>query len=250
MPPLGLHMIIARDIAGGIESPLVDADRGAYYLGATTPDIRVLTRWDRERTHFFDLNSFEEQDGVHRLLEREPQLRDVSALNAPTAAFVAGYISHLVMDEEWISQIYRPLFGERSRLCGETLANVMDRVLQFELDRRDREDFDKVAEIQRALAETAVEVAVGFIARETLHEWRNISSEVLSHPPTWEPFGKMAGRHLRAAGIDREEDIVKFMEDLPSLLDRTIAYVGVERINEYLDSARTKARRSMQEYLS
>ena len=43
MPPLGLHMTVARELAAAIASSRIEADRGAYYLGATTPDIRVLT---------------------------------------------------------------------------------------------------------------------------------------------------------------------------------------------------------------
>src|SRR6478672_11910375 len=116
MPPLGLHMTVAREIAGALASERIDADRGAYYLGATTPDIRVLTRWDRERTHFFDLNNRAEQSGVHRLFEEQPAIRDVTAVDVPTAAFVAGYLSHLVLDEEYITQIYRNYFGEGGAL--------------------------------------------------------------------------------------------------------------------------------------
>jgi hypothetical protein len=250
MPPLGLHMTIARDLACDLKSPIIDSDRGAYYLGATTPDIRVLTRWDRERTHFFDLRDFGDQDGVHRLFAESPSLRDAAVVGNATAAFVAGYVSHLVMDESYIVQIYRPIFGDSAQLGGEVLANVMDRLLQFEMDRRDREDFDKVAEIQRALAETAVEVSVDFIARETLLEWRKVSVDVLGHPPTWERFGKMARRHLSAAGIEAEDDVARFMDDAPTLLERTMTCVGPERIQEYLQSAKTTARRRMKEYLS
>lgn len=250
MPPLGLHMTIARDLADGLASPLIDSDRGAYYLGATTPDIRVLTQWSRERTHFFDLHDFGEQDGVARLFEAEPALRDAHAVNAATAAFTAGYISHLVMDELYIVRIYRPMFGERSELAGDVLANVMDRLLQFELDRRDREDFEKVAEIQRALAESTVEVAVDFIAHEMLVQWRNVSVDVMSRPPNWERFGRFARGHLHAAGIRSDEDVAKFMDEVPSLLARAVECVGAERIQEYLDSAKEKARRAMEEYLS
>jgi hypothetical protein len=250
MPPLGLHMTIARELAGGLASPLIDSDRGAYYLGATTPDIRVLTQWERERTHFFDLHNFDEQDGVARLFEASPALRDAHAVNAATAAFTAGYISHLVMDESYIVQIYRPTFGEGSVLAGEVLANVMDRLLQFELDRRDREDFEKVAEIQRALAESTVEVTVDFIARETLEDWRKVSVDALARPPDWSRFGRIARRHLNAAGIEADEDVAKFMDDLPSLLARTFECVGAERIQEYLESAKVKARQAMKEYLS
>src|SRR5207302_8448798 len=128
-------------------------------------DIRVLTRWDRERTHFFDLNNRSEQSGVHRLFDEQPGLRDAAAIEAPTAAFVAGYISHLVLDEEYITQIYRSYFGEGGVLGDELMANVMDRLLQLHLDRREREDGCAVAEIRDALTRAAVEGAVDFFGR-------------------------------------------------------------------------------------
>ncbi len=243
-------MTVARDLARELQAPAIEADRGAYYLGATTPDIRIITRWERARTHFFDLNEFEEQNGVHRLFEQEPALRDAAALSPATAAFVAGYISHLVMDESYICQIYRPVFGDRSELGGDVRANIMDRMLQFELDRRDREDAEKVAEIRLALTESAVEVSVGFIARDTLLEWRQVSVEVLNHPPTWDRFHRLAGRYLAAAGIEGDESMAKFMEDVPAMLQTTIDCVGQERIRDYLATASARARRAMKEYLS
>lgn len=250
MPPLGLHMTVARDLARELGEPAIEAERGAYYLGATTPDIRIITRWDRARTHFFDLNEFEEQSGVHRLFEQEPTLRDASALNPATAAFVAGYISHLVMDERYICEIYRPVFGADGELGGDVRANIMDRVLQFELDRRDREDAAKVNEIKTALAESAVEVSVDFIAHDTLLEWRRVSVEVLSHPPTWDRFHRLAGRYLSAAGIEGDENVARFMDDVPALLQTTMERVGTERIRDYLSGATADARRKMKEYLS
>jgi hypothetical protein len=250
MPPLGLHMTIARELALELNSTLIDADRGAYYLGATTPDIRILTKWDRAQTHFFNLDDFEEQHGAHRLFEQEPGLRDPSMLNPATASFVAGYVSHLELDESYICEIYRPSFGERSVMRDEIMSNVMDRLLQFELDRKDREDDEKIAEIQRAIAESAVEVSVGFIARDTLLEWRKIAVDVLSHPPTWDRFTRMASRHLSAVGVEGEEQVSKFMQDVPNLLQRTFEHVGEERVREYLHGAKSRALQTMKEYLS
>jgi hypothetical protein len=250
MPSLGLHLTAARAIASDLASPLVEAERGAYYLGATTPDIRVLTKWDRARTHFFDLANFDEQDGVHCLFEKEPRLRDAAAVGPPTAAFLAGYISHLVLDEEYITQVYRPLFGERSGLSGEALANVMDRLLQWEMDRRDRPDAESCADIRQSLAETAVAVSVDFIARETLEQWRDVTVDIISHAPTWERFHRIASRHLSAAGISGDDSVAQFMDEAPRLLDRTLETVGRERIDEYLQGAKARALRAMKEYLT
>ena len=116
MPALTVHTAIAKDVVDQIGASILDKQRGSLYLGATAPDIRVLTRWERERTHFFDLNEFEDQSGVESLFESYPALSSPSRLNEETASFVAGYITHLVMDELWITSIYRPFFGERSGL--------------------------------------------------------------------------------------------------------------------------------------
>jgi hypothetical protein len=250
MPLLGLHMTAARELAGELASPVIDADRGAFYLGATTPDIRVITRWDRERTHFFNLDEFGEQDGVHRLFDQEPGLRDAAALTPATASFMAGYISHLVLDQDYICQIYRPLFGSQSPLSGDEKANLMDRMLQFEMDRHDREDPAVVDEIRQALVETALDVTVDFIGRDTLLQWRDRSVEVLAYAPTWERFGKIASRYLAAAGIEGDEIVETFIAEVPILLRRTIDHVGEERIREYMHDAKSRARRAMREYLS
>jgi hypothetical protein len=248
MPPVGLHLTIARDLAVQLASPVVDAERGAFYLGSTTPDIRVLTRCDRADTHFFDLDDFGEQSGVHRLLEREPSLRDASALDAQTAAFVAGYMSHLVMDEDYICEIYRPLFGERSPLRDDAMANVLDKALQFDVDRAEREDTSRVDEIRLALAEAAVEIDVGFLARDTLRQWRDVSVDILAQQPSHERFARFISR--RAGMVIDDEKLAQFAMEVPVLLRRTWEHVGEERMREYLQGARTHALRAMKEYLS
>ena len=74
---------------------------------------------------------------MHGLFEQEPRCETPAALDDETAAFVAGYISHLVLDEDYITRIYRPLFGERSPLHADELADVMDKTLQWDIERKD-----------------------------------------------------------------------------------------------------------------
>src|SRR3990170_4100208 len=183
MPPIFLHMAMARDVQVATGAALVGEQPGPFFLGATTPDIRVITRWDRQRTHFFDLSNFEEQSGVVGILGECPDLASPGNLDESTVAFIAGYISHLEMDEAWIIDVYRPCFGERSPLKGDLLANLLDRVLQHELDCREMADRAAAEEVQRDLLASAVEVAVGFIDRDTLLQWREVSAERLSYPP-------------------------------------------------------------------
>jgi hypothetical protein len=243
-------MTIARDLARELASPVVDAERGAFLLGSTTPDIRVLTRCDRAETHFFDLDDFADQDGVHRLFEREPALRNASALDTQTASFMAGYITHLVLDEDYITQIYRPLFGERSTLKEDTMSDLMDKAIQFDVDLTERADTERVEDIKQALAEAAVEIEIGFLARETLQQWRDMTLDVFSQPPSVERFARFINRRLGHVQEGDETRMAQFVDEVPVLLKRTWEHVGEERMREYLHSSRSRALRSMKEYLS
>jgi hypothetical protein len=249
MPPPILHMSLARSLAETLAFTTLEADRGAYYLGATAPDIRAITRWERERTHFFDLDDFGHQDSVAALFEAHPYL-ERAKVNEATAAFLAGYISHLVLDEDWISQVYRPLFGERSPLGGTERANVMDRIIQFELDRRERERRDVIEEMRNEIAASALEIAVGFIDIDTLRRWREVNLDFLQQPPTWERFRNVASRHLNAYGVTQPGQVEAFMAEVPDILRETIDHVGWERVQAFVDSSLARAREAIKEYLT
>lgn len=248
MPLIGLHITVARELADELRHRVINGDRGAFYLGATTPDIRAMTRLDRERTHFFTLNDFGPQSGVHRLFQEQPELKDPTTLDATTAAFMAGYVSHLEMDEAYIGEIYRPFFGERSDVADDLMANVMDRLLLYHLDKEHREDASALEEIGRALTESSAEVAVDFIGRDAIREWRELQRRMVTRPPT---FAKMLWRQLNAVGIEGEEAIAAFLEEhAEELLRSTIARIGPERIQQYLLDSKDRARRAMMDYLA
>jgi len=249
MPPAVLHMSVARTLADALVAADLEADRGAYYLGATAPDIRAITRWDRERTHFFNLADFGHQDSVKALFAAHPELADRANANASTAAFLAGYISHLVLDERWIQDVYRPLFGETSALSGSQRANSMDRVIQFELDRREREDRGLLEKMRKEILASALEVTVGFIDIEAIRRWREVNLDFLQAPPTWERFRNFASRHLRQYGIEDPEQVEAFMAEVPGLLEESLDHVGWERVQAYLDTARARALAAIREYL-
>ena len=109
-------MATARDIRHELGHRVVAENAGAFYLGATTPDIRVLTRRDRRDTHYFDLSNLEHQNSVEEFLKEQAHLADAGRLDDETAAFVGGYITHLVLDETYIVSMYRPYFGQLSAL--------------------------------------------------------------------------------------------------------------------------------------
>ena len=250
MPPLGMHVTLARELAEQLKYDAATAEPGAYYLGATTPDIRVMTKWDRSRTHFFDFANFEHQSSVETLFREHPELASPGGMSKSAAAFLCGYISHLEIDEAWIVDIYRPCFGERSPLKGDVLANLLDRVLQFELDKRSRSGMSIASEIRDEIRNATVQEAIGFIDKETLLRWREVSADVVSREPTWDRFGLIASRHLKAYGVESEADLAHFLENIPDLIDQSIREVTPERIEAFQETARKRALEAMRTYVS
>lgn len=249
MPPIFLHMATARDVAQQLDNETLAAQSGPYLLGATSPDIRVLTRADRSVTHFYDMHVSDHQDSVEAMFAANPHLRDADALNEETAAFVAGYIGHLVLDQTWIEAVYRPHFGQISSLGGDARANVMDRVLQYELDRRRREDQAEVREIRDDLQFCSLAINVGFLDSDLLRRWLDVVIDITRHPPTWERFRFQGGRHLRGAGIDSDEAMTAFLDTIPDVLERTIRHVSTAHVDAYLEQSTEQAMRLAREYL-
>lgn len=230
MPSLGSHLARARMVADRLAYPEIEADRGAFYLGATAPDIRVITRRDREVTHFFSLTDFGDQDSVARMFQEHPALATPSGLDAATTAFVAGYLTHLVLDETFIGEIYRPHFGAQQ--TDDPRANVLDRALQYELDRRDREDGEAMQEIRTSIAASAPVQGIPFIEDEHLVEWMVVSEDIAAQPPDYSRFRRMMVRHLQGAGYD-EAAIERECEAPMHLVREAFEAVPPERLERF-----------------
>ncbi len=210
----------------------------------------MITRWERDRTHFFDLSSFDEQSGVAGLFAAYPRLSDPGQLSPSTSAFVAGYLTHLVMDELWINTIYRPFFGERSALGGDLRANIMDRAVQFSLDHKKRVDRELMAHVLSEVTRCDLALEIEFIDADTLGRWKQVILEVVHHPPEWHRFKALAGRQLRAAGIESEEQFEEFARSLPDLVDEALRYLGEHRVKDFMQRSVDGSVAAVKEYLS
>jgi len=249
MPALALHAAIAKRIADQACHRALDADPGSLYLGSTAPDIHILMRWNRERTHFFDLQDLGEQSAVAAMFEAYPALACPAELSPPTVAFVCGYISHLVMDEIWINDVYRPFFSRSSPLADDQRADIMDRAVQYELDRQARADRQAMSHIVKELARPALDIEVDFIDGGALWLWRELMVEALNHPPDWGRFRFFGGRALKATGIDTPEGFAEFVKMLPDLVAEATDYLSRERLDAFLEKSLNEGWRAVKEYL-
>lgn len=248
MPSLGSHLLRAYRVAERLGLPEIEADRGAFLLGATAPDIRVLTRRDREETHFFTLAELGAQDSVARMFRENPALATPSGLDAATTAFIAGYLTHLVLDETFISEVYRPNFGAHSEIDDDPKSNVLDRALQYELDRRDRESTEAMEAIHDALVASGPIAGIPFIEDQYLVEWVNVSADVAAQPPDYSRFRRMMSRHLAMAGYD-EATIDAACERPDDLVREAFGIVTDERIEQFWRDADEAMTTRVREYL-
>jgi hypothetical protein len=243
-------MVLARNLGLALGQDDLDGDSGPYLLGATSPDIRVLTRQDRLSTHFFDLNGPDHQDSVASFFVEHTRLVDAAALDIQTRAWVCGYLSHLVLDEQYITGVYRRFFAAHEALGGQIRANVMDRLLQFELDRLYGNDPELKSSICRALSFTVEGIDVaGFVDHETLERWRQVSHDVAARSMDWDRMRSMVANHLRYAGLEEGETLTSFLDSLPELLDETIAHVTSAEVDGFIQRSTEAATRVLERYL-
>ena len=98
MPNPATHMEMAYHAAQLVDAPVLNENMGCYLLGSTAPDVRVITRKGREPYHFAPLDFDEVGAGIAGLYGEHPQL--VETVHGPTRSFMAGYMTHLILDRD------------------------------------------------------------------------------------------------------------------------------------------------------
>ena len=163
-------------------------------------------------------------------------------------AFVAGYMTHLLMDEHYIQTVYRVFFGEESALGGDLWANLLDRCLQYEMNRRDLEDDEALADVRRAIDASQSAVGLPFIDKELWPEWRDFTRGITHQRPDFERFSRVMQNHLRRVGFS-EERIEEIGNDPPQVINEAFEAVSEERLARYLEEATDLASDRLREYL-
>jgi len=250
MPPICIHLNIAREAADRLHHPIIDQNLGSYLIGATFPDVHIIMTdaW-RERTHFFDLGQQMSESGVMTLLKKYPSLSRSKGLDSSAKSFVAGYLSHLVTDEAWILDIYRPCFAPSSPLGQDPLANFLDRLLQFELDCRERSDRAKMEGIRVLVCDWEPKVKLALIDMALLKQWHGVVCAATTREPNLELFPHFARRFLLPRHKIDPEQLEQFLSSLPDKVQWTIHYVTPERLASFREKAISQSAKMAKEYL-
>ncbi len=248
MPNLPAHIDLAYQAAQRLRHQVLEANMGYFLLGATSPDIRVITRGRREEYHFAPLDFKALGTGVQGLFSAHPHLLPASSQEEPARAFIAGYITHLIADETWIVDMFRPYFGNTAVFEDLDLGNVMDRALQLELD---RQGWQTIEATRPLLASATNGINIGFIPSETLAQWRQWVLSFLDRGFTWDRLRFMARRI--AAGNDGHPAhrlAEEFLKGMPQSLARIYQYVPPDSLQEFKERTIHAFVQKVEEYLT
>ena len=249
MPNLPMHIYIAGQVARELDWGFVHDNLGSCFLGSTTPDIRAMTKWDRERTHFASLSLKAVGDGTRRMFELYPALAGGGNNNPATRSFVLGYVSHLTADELWITTMFRPHFAQGSTKAGtHEEAQIWDRAIQLDMDRQAHQELEGFTQAGQIICSGEEGVEIDFISAEMLAEWRQWVTRFMGWEFDWQRLKRALNRMYR--DNNEVQDMVdRFLAEMPSSLDEVYEKVPRKSIEAYRNAAVEQTLLQVKEYL-
>ena len=248
MPNLPAHISLAMATADRLRHPELQEHAGSFLMGSTAPDIRVITHQTRERYHFAGLDFEDIGAGVKGMFAAHPRLRELDGRHGATRAFVAGYITHLVVDEAYIVGVYRVFFADRSAVQDAMRANMLERALQLDMD---RQVWEAAGKALAAANFNPGEVEVGFLDVETLGQWRDWVFDVVDRGFTWDRLKFMSRRIAAGHDMGAAERLVdEFIEGMPDSMDQVYALVPRTTVADFRSDALGHLVAAVGEYLS
>ena len=232
-----MHIYLADQVSEQLDRSYVFDHLGSFYLGSTAPDIRAMTRWPREQTHFAPLSVEEVGTGARTMFEMHPELRE--AMSPASRAFLAGYVCHLAADEVWITSVFRPHFDttEDSSLTDDQVeANIWDRAMQLDLDRQALPQINGDSHPEHWLACSDQNVSMPFFEEGLLTEWKDRVGRFQVWEFTWDRL-KGALNRLDRDDDDVQQTVEKFLEGMPHSLEAVHERAPEAEVTGYRDRA-------------
>lgn len=177
MPTPFYHLALAHaalahpDLSEAARAHLT-AHLGPFLLGNTAPDVQTVSGQPREATHFFDLPTAAPIPAWEPLFAAYPHLADAAALDPAHAAFLAGYLAHLLLDQLWIIHILVPYFYNDPTWPSRDDRRLWHNVLRAYLDAQ--------------CLPTLIGPTGAHLASATPHHWLPFTAD--EHLTTWRDF--------------------------------------------------------------
>ena len=240
MPNLPMHIYLAKCVADRLDWGWLNDHAPSLYLGSTAPDVRAMTKWPRERTHFAPLSFEEVGAGPAAMFKLHPGLAGSKGPSPATRAFLVGYVSHLVADESWVTNVFRPNFdpppGSPASVDTQLQGHIYDRTLQLDMDRTVLPVVGSLLNNGQTWDDAPVGVDVEFIDRDTLSEWSEWVSRFLTWEFSWDRLKRALNRMYRDDQAV-QDTVAAFIEDMPASLDRVYSKIPQVAIEAYFQGA-------------
>ena len=235
-----MHIYLANQVAEQLDRGYVYDNIGSFYLGSTTPDIRAMTKWPREKTHFSLLSVEEVGTGTRTMFENYPALLEGGEVSEATRSFLLGYISHLAADETWITSVYRANFDttvEDARLTADQVeADIWDRAIQLDMDRQSLPELQGSIDAQQAVSCGDEGVSVAFLEDGLLAEWKDWVGRFMGMEFDWERLKRALNRMYRD-NDDVQYSVGAFLERMPRSLEEVYEKIPEARVEAYRQQA-------------
>jgi hypothetical protein len=197
MPTPATHLALAEEMLRRNDLSIstrrhLTQQRGPFLLGHTAPDVKTVSGQRREACHFYTVPRASDRPACDALFDAYPALARVEALPRSQAAFIAGYIAHLVMDEVWLGDVFERYFLQDWGPLRERL--FLHNVLRTWVDSRDQAKLN--GNVAQDLREAEPHDWLPFVDDRNLCVWRDWLVEQLTcgqHMQTAEVFARRMG---------------------------------------------------------
>ena len=249
MPNLPMHIYLANRIAEELDWGNVHDHLGDYFLGSTAPDIRAMTKWDRERTHFAPLSLDHIGQGTRKMFDNYPELIESTRLNPAARAFLIGYITHLTADEVWITTMYRPNFASPTKVTSNKVdADIWDRALQLDMDKEVLETSNRLERELNLIKAGDQAIDLVFLDQSLLSEWRCWISRFLGWDFTWDRLQRALNRMYRD-DHEVQQLVAGFLTNVDRNLETVYEKIPKSNITAFQQRVESEALTQIKEYI-
>ena len=252
MPNLPMHIHLAHQVAEQLDRGYVHDHIGSFYLGSTSPDIRAMTKWPREQTHFAPLTVSEVGTGARTMFLNYPELMDDSEQSLATRTFMLGYVCHLAADEVWITTVYRPNFdtsSEGTRLTDDQVqADLWDRAVQLDMDRLSLPDVRGPMNAGHEVSCGDSGVSVTFFEDGLLTQWKERVASFVGREFEWSRL-KFALNRMYRDNDGVQETVDRFLDRMPYSLEEVYQKIPEAKVENYRRQAVAATIAQVREFL-
>ncbi len=247
MPTPIQHLALAAEVLRGGDLPpavsgWLNARRGPFLLGHTAPDVQTVSGQAREETHFYAIPRTSSQPAYEALFEAYPALARAETLPPAQAAFIAGYISHLLLDELWLDEIFFRYFA-RERWGTQRERALLHNVLRTWMDGQALQRLD--GDIVQALREAEPRGWLPFVSDAHLRTWRDWLVEQLG-----------PGREVQTAEVFAQRmgvpvaEIESILHSPQQMEERIFSHIPLAALQNFYRAGYTRSIESVNWYLA